>query len=334
MSVFKQFQASDIIVSPFEVNKSFTFSGAASFTGSNVGIDRFLGTNITGSLFNPSSDPTTGQITTQYQRLIYDSIRELYYSNYLNSTQSYGATPNSASLIPGSDSAGDVYVGPTSSQGRYYNYPQTTLTFAHYFPTNLNDEIGVISLPVGIIGNYIQPNSFIITAPSGTISDDGEGNLINVSNNQICGNIFYSHGIAVITSDGSPGGGGVSNLYGSGIYGSSAYGSGGGSDSNFIENFITSSAVTIAFSSSLTLYETQYKCTMRENEFNLSLNPSIISGSEGIPYSFTTSSFFTPYVTTVGLYDENQNLLAIGKLSQPLPSSPTTDTTILINIDR
>ena len=66
----------------------------------------------------------------------------------------------------------------------------------------------------------------------------------------------------------------------------------------------------------------------------MSLNPSLISGSEGIPYSYATASYFSPYVTTVGLYDENQNLLAIGKLSQPLPSSPTTDTNIIINIDR
>jgi len=34
------------------------------------------------------------------------------------------------------------------------------------------------------------------------------------------------------------------------------------------------------------------------------------------------------------LYNDQQQLLAVGKLSQPLPLSPTTDTTILINIDR
>jgi hypothetical protein len=329
MSAYKQFQASDIIVSPFEVNKSFTFNGAASFTGSNVGINRFLGKNLDGTLFNPLSDPTTGQINTQYQRLIYDSIRELYYSNYTNLPISYGASPSTASLIPGADRAGDVFVGPTSSQGRYYNYPQTTLTFAHYFPTASNSIIGVISLPVGIIGNYIQPYSLKLISNSGSINDDGEGNLVNSATGKICGNVFYSHGIAVITSDGVVGG---TSKYGSGIYGSSTYG--GGTDEIFIENFIASADTIIAFSSSLTIYETQYKCTMRENEFNISLNPSIISGSEGVPYSFATSSFFGPYVTTVGLYDEYQNLLAIGKLSQPLPSSPTTDTTILINIDR
>ena len=49
---------------------------------------------------------------------------------------------------------------------------------------------------------------------------------------------------------------------------------------------------------------------------------------------FVTGSYFSPYATTVGLYDDAQNLLAIGKLSQPLPISRTTDTTIFINIDR
>ena len=51
MSTFKQFLASDIVVTPFEVNKAFNFEGAAAMTASGVGIDRFLGTNLTG-LFN------------------------------------------------------------------------------------------------------------------------------------------------------------------------------------------------------------------------------------------------------------------------------------------
>jgi hypothetical protein len=55
---------------------------------------------------------------------------------------------------------------------------------------------------------------------------------------------------------------------------------------------------------------------------------------DGYIYDYLTSSYFDPYVTTVGLYDEAQNLLAVGKLSQPLPTSRTTDTTIFINIDR
>jgi hypothetical protein len=114
----------------------------------------------------------------------------------------------------------------------------------------------------------------------------------------------------------------------------SAYG-GGATFADEVLNFINSINVTCSFSSSYKIFETQYKCTIRENEFNLSLNPSTISGStDGTPYDFINESYFSPYVTTIGLYDEQQNLLAVAKLAQPLPSSPTTDTTILINLDR
>ena len=65
MSVYKPFTTSDIIISPFEVNKSFTFQGAAALTGS--GIDRFIGKNTQPSLFIPGSD-TTGDISFQFYR--------------------------------------------------------------------------------------------------------------------------------------------------------------------------------------------------------------------------------------------------------------------------
>lgn len=317
MGAYKQFLTSDIIITPFEVNKSFTFQGASELTASAVSIDRFLGFN-TSSLFNPSTDPKTGQISgsTQYQRLIYNSIKELFYSNYLSS--SYGDPANVGFIVPGNNEAGNVLVGPPSSTGRYFNYKQTDLTFAKYFPTASDSTIGVISIPSRLFGNYIQPNSFIWKSSSFTIIDDGEGNLI--SGSTIYGNIFYYQGLAIITS------------------GSSAD----------ILNFVTSSAVTCSFSSSLTIYETQYKCTIRDNEFNVTLNPSAeVSGSilsysgsyfyqpnGGIPTDNVTGSYFAPYVSTVGLYDEGQNLLAVGKLAQPLPTSATTDITILINLDR
>ena len=104
--------------------------------------------------------------------------------------------------------------------------------------------------------------------------------------------------------------------------------------------------VTASFLSSTTILESEYKCAIRENEFNFSTNPSITSGSIAISssigtfnsagetlYNYATGSYFSPYITTVGLYDNFQNLLAVGKLAQPLQSSNTTDTTIIINLD-
>ena len=103
---------------------------------------------------------------------------------------------------------------------------------------------------------------------------------------------------------------------------------------DFILAFITGSDVVCSFSSSYEIFETQYKCTIGADEFNYSSNPSIISSSEGQMYDFATGSYFAPYVTTVGLYDGAYNLLAVAKLAKPLPTSRTTDTTILINFDK
>ena len=81
MSAYKQFLASDIIVTPFKVNKRFNFEGATSLIASNVGIDRFIGKNLQSDPFISSSAPTTGYLSTQYQELVYESVKQLYYSN-------------------------------------------------------------------------------------------------------------------------------------------------------------------------------------------------------------------------------------------------------------
>jgi hypothetical protein len=323
MTAFKQLLASDIIVTPFEVNKAFRFVGAAALTGSDVGIDRLLGQNIQG-LFS-LSETTSGQVGIEYKRLIYNSIKELYYSNYLSS--SYGDPVSVPYNFPGSTPQGNVLIGSASSAGRYENYLENTLAFERYFPTASNAIVGVISIPSRLYGDTIQPGSFIISAESGSITDDGNGNLYFSLDGEYCGNITYQHGLAVLTKDNLAGG----DVYGTAIYGTSVY---GGSSNAFIENIIASNNVTCSFSSSYTLYETQFKCTFDPSEFNFSLNPSLISGPTGNVYDFVTGSYFNPYVTTVGLYNENQDLIAVGKLAKPLPSNNVTDTTILINIDR
>ena len=323
MTAFKQLLASDIIVTPFEVNKSFRFVGAAELTGSDVGIDRLLGQNIQG-LFS-LSEATSGQVGVEYKSLIYNSAKELYYSYYLSS--SYGDPVSVPYDFPGSTPEGNVLIGSASSAGRYENYLETTLAYERYFPTSSSAVIGVISIPSRLYGDTIQPGSFIITGDSGSITDDGNGNLYLTLDGEYCGNIVYQHGLAVLTKDNLSGG----DVYGIGVYGTSVY---GGSSNAFIENIITSNNVTCSFSSSYTLYETQFKCTFDPSEFNFSLNPSLISGSTGNVYDFVTGSYFNPYITTVGLYNENQDLIAVGKLAKPLPSNNVTDTSIIINIDR
>jgi len=299
MAAYKQFLSSDVIVTPFEVNKGFTFL-ASEFTDSNVDIDRFEGVNNT-FLNNISK---TGNNNNQYKVLIYSSVKELYYSNF--TTSSYGSEPVSASLLPGETPEGNVLRGPSNSVGRYENYLQSTLTQSRFIPTGSGDRIAAFSVPSRLFGDYIQPDSFIWEDNTNnvTFTDDGEGNLI--SGSTVVGNIIYPHGMAVITNQDFT-----------------------------MANLVSATNVTCSFSSSYEIFETQYKATVNEFEYNFSQNPSIISGStDGSVYDFTTGSFFQPYATTIGLYNEAQELLAVGKLAQPYPLSRTTDTTFYINIDR
>jgi len=324
MGAYKSLTVQDLIISPLEVNKSFTFSGNQ-LTGSTVNIDRFLGKNITGSLFDTQTDPTTGYINSgSYQRLIYNSAKHLYYSNFISS--STGDNGAVRELIPGADNVGDVYFGSPFTTNNE-NYLQSTFNINRYFPTSSNSIIGVISIPQELYGNYILPKSLNITAESGSLYDDGEGNVFLSLDNEYAGNIIYSHGLIILTKDNEEVTGG---LYGVGTYGTSSY---AGDVNPFIENFIASPNVVCSFSASTTIYETLYKCTVRPNEFNFTQNPTSISGSDTL-YSYLTGSDFNPYITTVGLYNNNRELLAVGKLSQPLPVSDNTDTTIYIKIDK
>ena len=316
MSVFKSFITSDVIVSPFKVNKSFTFQGNE-LTGSNVEIDRYLGTNITSSLWTSGSYPT-GFINIQDQILVYRSIRELYYSNYL-----FG--PNGSPVNTVSFNVDGTITGP-AYEPSYYNYLSTTLNPNRYFPTGSGEKIGVISIPSNLFGEYLKPGTVRISNGTTTFIDDGEGNMISGSLKY--GDVIYEHGIIILTSNGVSGSFG----YGAGIYGSGIYGL---SSVDYISSFTTSSNITCSFESTITLYESQYKCTIRENEFNFTQNPTVVSGSmnSGVIYDFATGSYFSPYVTTVGLYNNNYELIAVGKLAQPLPTSAVTDTTILVNLD-
>jgi hypothetical protein len=316
MSIFKSFITSDVIVSPFKVNKSFTFQGNE-LTGSNVEIDRYIGKNIIEDIWVSGSNPT-GYINIQDKILIYNSVKELYYSNFLKGND--GSPAGTASFNTDGTITGPAYTP------NYYNYLPNTLLADRYFPTGSDEIVGVFSIPSNLYGEYIKPGSFILSNGTQNLFDDGEGNVL--SGSLKVGDIIYEHGMVILTSDGIP----LQDGYGYVTYEGGIYGLG---DASFIEGFINTNNITCSFESTTTILENQYKCTIRENEFNFSTNPSQISGSSnsGILYNFATGSFFTPYATTVGLYDNAYNLLAVAKLAQPLPLSAVTDTSILINLD-
>jgi hypothetical protein len=71
----------------------------------------------------------------------------------------------------------------------------------------------------------------------------------------------------------------------------------------------------------------------RSSQFNYSENPSFISGSTGeVIYSSFVNNPQT-YITTVGLYNDNSELLAVAKLSKPLKKDFTKEALIRVKLD-
>jgi hypothetical protein len=71
---------------------------------------------------------------------------------------------------------------------------------------------------------------------------------------------------------------------------------------------------------------------VKNSEFNYSSNPSYID-TNGNLNNTTMADSPTTYITTVGLYNDDNNLLAVAKLSQPLKKDFTTETLIRVKLD-
>lgn len=91
---------------------------------------------------------------------------------------------------------------------------------------------------------------------------------------------------------------------------------------------------SMSFCAETTIYQNEYRCHVNENDFNYTLNPSARKSGSGQYYiDAITGSDFKPYATTIGLYNQRDELLVVGKLSQPYPIPPNTDITFIVRWD-
>lgn len=70
--------------------------------------------------------------------------------------------------------------------------------------------------------------------------------------------------------------------------------------------------------------------------YQSNLNTSSFGGFEQIEVSSSvdiTGSFLTPFITTIGLYDDDAQLVAVAKLPQPIKSLPNIDMNFIIRFD-
>jgi len=76
-----------------------------------------------------------------------------------------------------------------------------------------------------------------------------------------------------------------------------------------------------------------YFCRIRSDEYNWSQNPTYYTGSNAELRNATFIQDPKSYITTVGLYNDNNELLAVAKLSQPLLKSRDREAVIKVRLD-
>lgn len=185
-------------------------------------------------------------------------------------------------------------------------------------------EIAIISLDQDYYGEGIKIGSVVLEHEGVSLTDDSHSNLIDSGSN-IKGNIFYDRGLIVLTQD--------------------------------VVSGSTLTDFSLSYRSTKTIYENEIFIPVFEGEFNVSTNPSAYhTGSNNIKlydiesshqsgvfggfgdYDYSSSidptgSYLVPFITTIGLYDNENNMVAVAKLPQPMKCLPDYPVNFLVRFD-
>jgi len=88
----------------------------------------------------------------------------------------------------------------------------------------------------------------------------------------------------------------------------------------------------ISFNNTTEINSTIYFCRVPHNKYNYSANPTYLSSSR-IVVKNVASDTPVSYITTVGLYSAQNQLMAIAKLSEPLKKTPSDEITLRVRLD-
>ena len=142
--------------------------------------------------------------------------------------------------------------------------------------------------------------------------------------------LFYQAGIAVLTG----------SIFGSQLTTAATFRPGvtninallTGSTIDQISNAFRHRMYNLQFNNTTELNSTVYFCRVNHNEFNYSSNPTYLENSR-IRIKTQATDEPLAYITTVGLYNDNNELLATAKLSEPLKKSASNEFTIRTRLD-
>jgi hypothetical protein len=257
-------------------------------------------TNNRSEFFNRDIDAPVNIETGVYEYVLYSSVKQQFYTN--NNLFISESTPVTESIA------------------------------------GLSDNSYVVSIGQEFYGNSIKRGSFELYLGDElpVIRDDSYGNLIvsDLESVFYVGNIFYDQGIAVIAHDTDSVN---SNISVAGM------------------KIVNGTVATIKYDTQYKIYRHEISVRLSPADFNFSIaNPSVrrtfdaneqnenLFTEQNIPtdadgsykvYRLMQAGVIKPYVTTIGLYSERKELLAVAKLSTPIQRTFDTNQIFIVRFD-
>jgi hypothetical protein len=261
---------------------------------------------------------------------------------------------DAAAAIRAFDQDGDLSAGTKDRQSFFINFARLLS----------KDEIkkGSFSLQLGCQESYTAPFEKLVTITdfSGTDgykvnSPAGEYGILYATSSSepvlasasvdsagrvACGLIYYQAGIAVITSSIFLGTSSLGGL----LAVNSKFNPALGTTCGNVTASLTASTITVnankfrhriynlSFNNTTELNSSVYFCRAHNTDFNYSANPTYLSASKMVVKNNSQDAPVS-FVTTVGLYSPDNELLAVAKLSEPLKKDPTTEFTLRVRLD-
>lgn len=321
MSTYKKLNKQDAFITTYTAHKSWVVSGSQF---SDYGIQVIPSAN--GVYLNSLQQL---YYPTRVSGSIPSHSFDYYYQSTLFNSQSRELNTQPFVISLPRDIVG-TYINPGIGMNFYINnVQQIRYVSQSYWANNYTDDSTIFNNTVTI-----------------GLMDDGEGNLYKSGSNprDYLGDIIYPHGMIIITDPD------YALLLQQAWAGYNPF--------NELEAEInrrttaTRNNIVLRWESSQPIFTHNYHCKVRDFEFNYTYNPTVTSSSLGAIYdnnsnlystsgsinkgdlnNNVTGSEFTPYFTTVGLYNDANELIAVAKTTRPVPKSANTEMTIIVKID-
>ncbi len=189
------------------------------------------------------------------------------------------------------------------------------------------DEVkkGVLSMDCQMTSSGVANTLSLTDAGAASSFDVGSaGDVADLfSGSTAIGRVYYNAGVVAIASGAFVPVGTTTNPHWSGSVTLNQIAVSGNID-NLVTGF-RNRVNDISFQNQTNLHSTIYFCRALNSDFNYSTNASFVDSDGRIVVTSGTDNQTRSYITTIGLYDINDNLLAVSKTSEPVKKSPDNE---------